>query len=97
VLGCTHYPILQDDIEAYLGYKVNFYNMGKCILDSIEIKEYPGKFEITYEVDSEKIYVISHILGEGFLNDIAQRDDYCGTNQMERFLKEQYTEFYNMP
>jgi len=65
--------------------------------DSIEIKEYPGKFEITYEVDSEKIYVISHILGEGFLNDIAQRDDYCGTNQMERFLKEQYTEFYNMP
>ena len=65
--------------------------------DSIEIKEYPGKFEITYEVDSEKIYMISHILGEGFLNDIAQRDDKCDSNQMGRFLKEQYTEFYNEP
>ncbi len=35
VLGCTHYPLLQKDIEKYLGYKVNFYNMGKIIAEKI--------------------------------------------------------------
>ena len=38
VLGCTHYPLLEEDIRKYLG-DVNFYNMGRIVANSIYLKE----------------------------------------------------------
>ncbi|MBE6152489.1 MAG: glutamate racemase [Firmicutes bacterium] len=37
VLGCTHYPLLEDDIKAYLG-EVNCYNMGTVLARSTYLK-----------------------------------------------------------
>ena len=40
VLGCTHYPLIEEDIINYLG-NVNIYNMGTILASSIYLK--PGK------------------------------------------------------
>lgn len=39
ILGCTHYPILQEDIISYFSYPVKCYNMGKFVAESISIQE----------------------------------------------------------
>lgn len=33
VLGCTHYPIIKDDINKYLNNKIKLLNMAECICD----------------------------------------------------------------
>lgn len=47
VLGCTHYPLLQEDIKNYLG-DVNIYNMGEILADSIYLKEGISSLEIYF-------------------------------------------------
>lgn len=44
VLGCTHYPLLEDDIKSYLG-EVNCYNMGTILAASTYLK--PGDKDLT--------------------------------------------------
>lgn len=44
VLGCTHYPLLENDIKAYLG-EVNCYNMGTILASSTYLK--PGNKDLT--------------------------------------------------
>lgn len=44
VLGCTHYPLLEDDIKSYLG-EINCYNMGTILATSTYLK--PGEESLT--------------------------------------------------
>lgn len=44
ILGCTHYPLIEDDIKAYLG-EVNCYNMGTILAQSTYLK--PDKYDLT--------------------------------------------------
>lgn len=37
ILGCTHYPLLLEDIKNYLG-EINIYNMGTILANSIYLK-----------------------------------------------------------
>lgn len=37
ILGCTHYPLLSEDIKNYLG-EINIYNMGTILANSIYLK-----------------------------------------------------------
>lgn len=45
ILGCTHYPLLEDDIKNYFLYPINCYNMGYFVADSIKITE--SKYNLT--------------------------------------------------
>lgn len=63
VLGCTHYPLIKEDIQKYLDYKVNFYDMGKILLKNI--KESNLKIEMYFSyLDENLIKNISNIIKE---------------------------------
>lgn len=47
VLGCTHYPLIQEDIKNYLG-DVNIYNMGEILANSIYLKEGISSLDIYF-------------------------------------------------
>lgn len=47
VLGCTHYPLLEQDIKDYLG-DVNLYNMGTIFANSIYLKEGNSSLDIYF-------------------------------------------------
>lgn len=38
ILGCTHYPLLQEDIKRYFSYPIWCYNMGEFVADSLKIE-----------------------------------------------------------
>lgn len=63
VLGCTHYPLIKEDIQKYLDYKVNFYDMGKILLKNI--KESNLKIEMYFSyLDENLIKNINSIIKE---------------------------------
>ena len=63
VLGCTHYPLIKKDIQEYLDYKVNFYDMGKILLKNI--KESNLKIEMYFSyLDENLIKNINSIIKE---------------------------------
>lgn len=63
VLGCTHYPLIKKDIQEYLDYKVNFYDMGKILLKNI--KESNLKIEMYFSyLDENIIKNINNIIKE---------------------------------
>ena len=63
VLGCTHYPLIKKDIQKYLDYKVNFYDMGKILLKNI--KESNLKIEMYFSyLDENLIKNINSIIKE---------------------------------
>ena len=63
VLGCTHYPLIKEDIQKYLDYKVNFYDMGKILLKNI--KESNLKIEMYFSyLDENLIKNINNIIKE---------------------------------
>ena len=63
VLGCTHYPLIKKDIQEYLDYKVNFYDMGKILLKNI--KESNLKIEMYFSyLDENLIKNINNIIKE---------------------------------
>lgn len=63
VLGCTHYPLIKKDIQKYLDYKVNFYDMGKILLKNI--KESNLKIEMYFSyLDENLIKNINNIIKE---------------------------------
>lgn len=39
ILGCTHYPLLENDIKKYFDYPIKCYNMGYFVAKSIKIEE----------------------------------------------------------
>ena len=45
ILGCTHYPLLQESIKRYFNYSVVCYNMGEFVADTIKISE--NQFKLT--------------------------------------------------
>lgn len=47
VLGCTHYPLLEEDIRNYLG-DVNLYNMGSIIAKEISLKDSKKSLDIYF-------------------------------------------------
>lgn len=52
VLGCTHYPLLEEDIKNYLG-DINIYNMGTILASSIYLKT-SNKSLTVYFTDNSK-------------------------------------------
>ena len=63
VLGCTHYPLIKEDIQKYLGYEVKFYDMGKILLENI--KESNLKIEMYFSyLDENLIKNINSIIKE---------------------------------
>lgn len=63
VLGCTHYPLIKEDIQKYLGYEVKFYDMGKILLENI--KESNLKIEMYFSyLDENLIKNINNIIKE---------------------------------
>ena len=63
VLGCTHYPLIKEDIQKYLDYKVKFYDMGKILLENI--KESNLKIEMYFSyLDENLIKNINNIIKE---------------------------------
>lgn len=62
VLGCTHYPLLEQDIKNYLG-DVNIYNMGTILANSIYLKEGPGSLNVYFTDNNEELNnKVNHIL-----------------------------------
>lgn len=59
VLGCTHYPLLKQDIKNYLNYPVKFYDMGQIIAESINITE--DKFNLVMYFSKVDNALISNI------------------------------------
>jgi len=61
VLGCTHYPLLENDIKAYLG-EVNCYNMGTILATTTYLKPDKQDLEVyfshNYEGLNEKVNAI---------------------------------------
>lgn len=54
ILGCTHYPLLNDIIDKYLN--VDLIDMGKCLIDNIEFKnDNFSKIELYFSFLNEKI------------------------------------------
>lgn len=47
VLGCTHYPLLEEDIKSYLG-EVTCYNMGTILATSIYLKPEKADLKIYF-------------------------------------------------
>lgn len=65
VLGCTHYPLLEKDIKAYLG-EVNCYNMGTILSASTYLK--PGDKDL-------KVYFSHNYDGlNNKVNEILERE-----------------------
>ena len=63
VLGCTHYPLIKEDIQKYLDYEVKFYDMGKILLENI--KESNLKIEMYFSyLDENLIKNINNIIKE---------------------------------
>ena len=64
VLGCTHYPLISNEIKDYLG-NVNLYNMGEYLAKEINIIDSSSKLKIyfsyTYPGLKEKIEEILDI------------------------------------
>lgn len=71
ILGCTHYPLLEEDIKKYFDYSVNCYNMGTFVADIIKIIEskyslvlYFSKIDKRLEENIKKILDIDYDLKE---------------------------------
>ncbi|MGN1379061.1 MAG: glutamate racemase [Bacilli bacterium] len=63
VLGCTHYPIIKENIKDYLDYEVKFYDMGNIYLENI--KESNLKIEMYFSyLDENLIKNINKIIKE---------------------------------
>lgn len=54
VLGCTHYPLLEQDIRSYLG-DINIYNMGTVLSNSIYLKEGKSSLNIYFTDNNQKL------------------------------------------
>ena len=52
ILGCTHYPLLEEDIKNYLG-EVNIINMGTVLANTIYLKSAVKDLDI-YFTDNKK-------------------------------------------
>ena len=55
ILGCTHYPLLEQDIRSYFPYPVKCYNMGTFVADSINIEETTYKLTLYFSKIDEKV------------------------------------------
>lgn len=63
VLGCTHYPLIKENIKDYLDYEVKFYDMGNIYLENI--KESNLKIEMYFSyLDENLIKNINKIIKE---------------------------------
>lgn len=63
ILGCTHYPLLQDDIKKYFFYPIKCYNMGTFVSNYIDIKETEYHLTLYFsKIDSAIIKNVSKIL-----------------------------------
>lgn len=54
VLGCTHYPLLEEDIRSYLGV-INVYNMGTILSNSIYLKEGTSSLDIYFTTNNKEL------------------------------------------
>jgi glutamate racemase len=36
ILGCTHYPIIRDQIESFFNYRVNIIDSGRIVADELK-------------------------------------------------------------
>lgn len=54
VLGCTHYPLLEEDIINYMG-DVNLYNMGTILANSIYLKEGSSSLNIYFTNNNQEL------------------------------------------
>lgn len=63
ILGCTHYPLLQEDIEKYFCYPINCYNMGTFVSNYIDIKETNYHLTLYFsKIDEELVSNVEKIL-----------------------------------
>ena len=66
VLGCTHYPLLKEKIRTYLGYDVNFYDMGKIITSKLYLTQKNFKLHMYFSyVDDNLLRNINKIIDVG--------------------------------
>ena len=54
VLGCTHYPLLENDIKAYLG-EVNCYNMGTILASNTYLKPGDKDLKVYFSQNYEEL------------------------------------------
>ena len=72
VLGCTHYPLLEQDIKNYLG-DVNIYNMGTIFVNSIYLKQGKSGLDIYFTDNNQELNnKVNYILGNNI--EIKQLD-----------------------
>jgi len=64
VLGCTHYPLVKDNIELLLDYKMNMLDMGEVLCKNITLTDSNYDLKIYFGVINDKInQSIIEILG----------------------------------
>lgn len=62
VLGCTHYPIIEDKIKTYLKNNIKLLNMAECILGNFS-NDYKSSVELYFsKLDSITINNIKNIM-----------------------------------
>ncbi|MFA5604037.1 MAG: glutamate racemase [Bacilli bacterium] len=66
ILGCTHYPILEDKINSFFDNNIKLINMGSVLSDSIEIKgEYDNNLELYFsKINDRLISNVKTIIGD---------------------------------
>lgn len=63
ILGCTHYPLLQDAIKQYFSYPIKCYNMGTFVSNYIDVKETEYHLTLYFsKIDEELVNNIEKIL-----------------------------------
>lgn len=63
VLGCTHYPIIKDEISDYLGNNIKLLDMAECISDITN--EGKASIELYFsKIDDKLINNVNSILGK---------------------------------
>ncbi|MBE6138226.1 MAG: glutamate racemase [Firmicutes bacterium] len=71
VLGCTHYPLLETDIKAYLG-EVNCYNMGTILAYSTYLKPAKEGLEVYFSHNYEGLNEKANTILEEKINILEQ-------------------------
>lgn len=73
ILGCTHYPIVKDNIKNILNYDVKILNMADPIVSLLSKNESKSSLEINFsKIDSNVIDNVKLILGNDIEYDIKE-------------------------
>ncbi len=61
ILGCTHYPIIKNQISRFFNFEVDIIDSGKIVAESLRILLEKEKLKNTSDVQGEKKFYVSDV------------------------------------